>query len=79
MADPSRVYARCLAAYLSGWLIVQPLYNRLHGAWRRRQLGNPGPETAAYFRRQAEAVVDVMEERGHLVRPARDVRQRGDG
>lgn len=56
-------FAKTVAAYLTGWLIVQPIYNRLFGVWRRRELGDPGPETQAYFRRQAEAIVDEMEAR----------------
>lgn len=69
-------FAKTVGAYLTGWLIVQPLYNRLFREFRKRDAANPSAESRAYWRYQAEAIVDVMEERGHLVRPVRTNRPR---
>jgi hypothetical protein len=54
---------KTVRAYLTGWLIVQPLYNRLLGAWRRRELQNPSSETRAYWGHQADAIVDELARR----------------
>lgn len=61
-------FPRTVLAYLTGWLIVQPLYNRVYAAWRRREMAKPDGEYRQHLRAEADAIVDVMEERGHLVR-----------
>lgn len=62
---------RTVRAYLTGWLIVQPIYNRVYNAWRRREMEKPEGEYRTHLHDQACAIVDVMEARGHLVRPVR--------
>lgn len=54
---------KTVGAYLTGWLIVQPTYNRLLKAWRKRELENPSDESRAYWDRQAEAIVRRMARR----------------
>lgn len=56
-------FRKTVLAYLTGWLIAQPLYNRLIALWRRRELANPSPETLGYWEHQAEAIVDAAERR----------------
>lgn len=56
-------FVKQVAAYLTGWCIVQPLYNRLIKYVRERELASPGPETRRYFALQAEAVADAMQDR----------------
>lgn len=65
-----RDFAKRVAAHICTWFIVQPLYNRILKLWRQRELESPSEESHAYWKRQADSIVDVMEERGHLVRPA---------
>jgi hypothetical protein len=61
-------FRKTVAAYLTGWLIAQPLYAYLQRRWRRNELKNPSEDTIAYWHEQACAIVDVMENRGHLSR-----------
>jgi hypothetical protein len=56
-------FTKTVAAYLTGWLIVQPLYNRLLNAYRKREMEHPSEETLVYFERQAKAIVNCMEYR----------------
>lgn len=64
---------RTVAAYLTGWLIVNPSYTRVLKLWRRRELANPSPETRDYFNAIAKAVVDEQEAR-QAARAAMDAR-----
>lgn len=54
---------RTVGAYLTGWLIVMPAYNRLWAAWRRREFANPGPELRKARQDEAVAIVDELERR----------------
>jgi hypothetical protein len=59
-------FTKLVCAHLVGWCIVQPLYNRLVRYVRNREMENPSKEMRFYWRQQADEIVDVMEERGHL-------------
>lgn len=63
-------FAKTVGAYLTGWLIVHPIYTRLYAWWRRREMAKPDGEYRTHLRAQAEEFVDEMERRGHLIRPA---------
>lgn len=56
-------FSKTVLAYLTGWLIAQPVYNRLWAAWRRRQMRNPSEEMRFYWREQAKAIVDEWDDR----------------
>jgi hypothetical protein len=56
-------FRKTVGAYLTGWLIAQPLYNRLIAYKRRQEAQNPSNETRAFWRQEAEAIVDEMERR----------------
>jgi hypothetical protein len=60
-----RQYAICLAAYLTGWVIAQNIYNRLSRAW----LGGDDSEVQAWRTELAVAVADEVESRHY---PRRD-------
>jgi hypothetical protein len=66
-------FRETVLAYLTGWLLVHPLYMRAYNAWRKRQLLNPSEELLASYRDQATAVVDALEQR--VVFTEREVRR----
>lgn len=59
-------FRKTVAAYLTGWLIVQPLYNRVYAWWRRREMEKPDGEYRRMARDLAVAVVEQLEERWHV-------------
>lgn len=56
-------FRKTVLAYLTGWLIVQPTWNRLLAAYRRREINNPSAETRVYWEWQARAIVDELRRR----------------
>jgi hypothetical protein len=56
-------FRKTVLAYLTGFLIVQPLWSRLHRAWVRREMVDPSPEHAANMRMQGRFIVDEMNAR----------------
>lgn len=54
-----RQYAICLAAYLTGWVIAQNIYNRLSRAW----LGGDDDAVAKWRTEMAVAIADELESR----------------
>lgn len=53
-------FGKTVLAYLTGWLIVQPVYNRVFGAWRRREMARPDGEYQTHLRAQAHAIVSHL-------------------
>lgn len=53
-------FPRTVLAYLTGWLIVQPLYNRAFNAWRRREMKRPNGMYQQMIRDEAKAVVNEL-------------------
>lgn len=62
-------FRKTVLAYLTGWLIVQPLYNRIIKVVRERELDHPSTDTLRYFKRHGDAVVDAMERQRERRRP----------
>lgn len=60
-------FAKQVAAYLTGWCIVQPLYNRLMKYVRNRELTNPSDDTRRYFRHEAVALSAALQEFGQYI------------
>lgn len=56
-------FRKAVLAHITGWLIVQPLYNRLVKQFRKRDMESPCPETKWWWRQQAKAIVDEQERR----------------
>lgn len=54
-------FRKTVLAYLTGWLIVQPVYSALRRWWLKRELANPSPDTVAHYEHQAKAFVDALE------------------
>lgn len=67
-------FRKTVLAYLTGWLIVQPLYNRLLKVWRKRELKNPSEETRAYFREHGKAVAKALQQHTTVLWTADQVR-----
>lgn len=59
-------FRKTVLAYLTGWLIVQPLYNRLFAWWRRREMEKPDGEYRTHLRELAAEVAEAIERRKRL-------------
>lgn len=54
-------FAKTVLAYLTGWLIAQPVYNRVFQAWKRREMAKPNGEYRRHLRDQAREFVDALD------------------
>lgn len=58
-----RHYLTCLAAYLTGWVIAQSIFNRV---WRHVLNDQTSQERKAFIEEMADIVADKLESRGKL-------------